>query len=406
MRSNQSTTKPTNQTPPCTTFVSQFFSLPPATSSIFLYPSLAYFCHNLSTKFSLFPPMSPISSDQAPANIDAPSLGHPLAGDTTGRASCGIIRVVNETERSDTAPARSMEQSRSGHWIGLRGRLARPFWGWLGGWAVLCGVLASNQFRWEGEALRDLALVLLLVELGWGSLWDLAVGTAWFRPLAEGWPPTTAKPVAALPYTQPNALGGRLARWLGRLSIWWREAFWPAAGPALLAVLAAALLTVVLTLLLPDRIRPLYAALIALVGLGLVQRRRGKDPLAAQALVRVGLSWLAGHAVFGPVGPTSIILALAFALAAWGDLRVAAGLPRGLWSLNAGQVVAIALLLVLRQPVAAGVAGLFLFGQVAMQPSLRYAVEPDVSRERYAIVSRRTWPWLMAAMLVVALALP
>jgi len=329
-----------------------------------------------------------------------------LADNTTGRASCGIIRGVNEIELPDAARGRSMGQSRSGHWIGLRGRLARPFWGWLGGWAVLCGVLASNQMRWEGEALLNLALALLLVELGWGSLWDLAVGTEWFRPLAEGWPPTTAKPAAALPYTQPHALGGRLARWLGRLSTWWREAFWPTAGPALLAVLAAALLTAVLTLLLPNRIRPLYAALIALVGLGLVQRRREKDPLAVQALVRVGLSWLAGHAVFGELGLASVTLALAFALAAWGDLRVAARLPRGLWLLNAGQAVAIVVLLVLRQPVAAGMAGLFLFGQVAMQPSLRYAVEPDGGKERYTIVSRRTWPWLMATMLVVALALP
>ena len=299
-----------------------------------------------------------------------------------------------------------MEQSRSGHWIGLRGRLARPFWGWLGGWAVLCGVLASNQLRWEGEALLNLALVLLLVELGWGSLWDLAVGTEWFRPLAEGWPPAQVKPAAALPYTQPQAPGGRLARWLGRLSAWWREGFWPAAGPALLALLAAALLTAVLTLLLPGRLRPLYAALIALVGLGLVQRRRGKDPLATQALVRVGLSWLAGHAVFGHAELASIILALAFSLAAWGNLRVVAALPRGLWLLNAGQVIAIVVLLILKQPLVAGLAGLFLFGQVAMQPSLHYAVEPGGGMERYTIVSRRTWPWLMAAMLVVALALP
>jgi hypothetical protein len=299
-----------------------------------------------------------------------------------------------------------MEQPKPGHWIGLRGRLARPFWGWLGGWAVLCGVLASNQLRWEGEALLNLALVLLLVELGWGSLWDLAVGTEWFRPLADGWPPAQAVPAAALPYTQPHAAGGRLARWLGRLAAWWRKAFWPAAGPALLAVLAAVLLTAVLTMLLPDRLRPLYAALVALIGLGLVQRRRGKDPLAAQALVRVGLSWLAGHAAFAELEPASMILALAFALAAWGDLRVAAGLPRGLWLLNAGQAAGIVVLLVLKQPVAAGVAGLLLFGQVAMQPSLRYGTEPATGKRPYTLVSRRTWPWLIAAMLLVALALP
>jgi hypothetical protein len=166
------------------------------------------------------------------------------------------------------------------------------------------------------------------------------------------------------------------------------------------------LLSAVLTLLLPDRLRPIYAALLALVGLGLVLRRRGKDPLAAQALVRVGLSWLAGHAVFADLEPASMILALSFALAAWGDLRVAAGLPRGLWLLNAGQTVAIVVLLVLKQPLAAGVAGLLLFGQVALQPSLRYGAEPSTGKLPYTLVSRRTWPWLMAAMLLAALAVP
>jgi hypothetical protein len=222
-----------------------------------------------------------------------------------------------------------MAQPKPGHWIGLRGRLARPFWGWLGVWAVLCGALASGQLRLQGDMLLNLALVSLLVELGWGSLWDLVVGTRWFRPLDEAWPPEGAPPAAALPYTQPHAPAGRLARWLGRLAAWWRTAFWPAAGPALLAILAALLLSLVLARLLPGRLRPLHAALVALLGLGLVMKRRGREPLAAQALARVGLAWLAGHAAFAALEPASLLLALAFALAAWGGLRVAAGLPRG-----------------------------------------------------------------------------
>ncbi|MGD9047034.1 MAG: hypothetical protein PVF77_03190, partial [Anaerolineae bacterium] len=331
---------------------------------------------------------------------------HRLAGDTTSQASCGIIRAVNETELPDAARGDGMEQPKPGHWIGLRGRLARSFWGWLGVWAVLCGALASGQLRPQGDALLNLALVLLLVELGWGSLWDLVVGTEWFRPLDEAWPPTGAPPAAALPYTQPQAPGGRLARWLGRLVAWWRHAFWPLTGPALLAILAAVLLSVVLALLLPERLRPLYAALVALLGLGLVLKRRGREPLAAQALARVGLTWLAGHAAFAKPEPASIFLALAFALAAWGGLRLATGLPRGLWLLNLGQAAAIVVLLVLKQPLAAGVSGLLLFGQVAMQPSLRYGAVPATGERPYAFVSRRTWPWLMAAMLLAALALP
>ena len=325
----------------------------------------------------------------------------PALEDATRGASCGIIAAVNGEERSSVPSGDGTEQPMSGQWVVLRGRLARPFWGWLGGWAVLCGALASNQLRWQGEVLLDFVLVLLLVELGWGSLWDLAVGTDWFRPLAEGWPPSGPVSPVALPYTQPRSPAGRLARWLGRLGCLWREAFWPSAGAALLGLLAAALLTVVLALILPVTLRPLQAALVALLGLGVVQRRRGRQPLAAQALVRVGLGWLAGVAVFGGLGAAPVVLALAFALAVWGNLRLADGLSRGLWLLNAGQAIGVVVLLVLKQPLAAGVAGLLLFGQVAMQPSLRYGDTPV-----HATVSRRTWPWLMATMLLAAWALP
>ncbi len=317
----------------------------------------------------------------------------------------GIMAAMDESELA-TLPSSVDDEDRveppvAGQWIGLRGRLAQPFWGWIGAWAVLCGALASNSLRWEAEVLLALALSLLLAELAWGSLWDLAVGTAWFRPLAEGWPPSQAAPAAALPYTQPRSPGGRLALGLGRLAAWWRVSFWPAAGPALLGLLAALILTVVLALLLPSRLRPLHAALVALSGLGVVQRRRGRDPLAAQALVRVGLSWLAGHTALSEVGAASVVLALAFSLAGWGLLRLAAGLGRGLWLLNGGQIVGVAVLMWVRQPVAAGIAGLLLFGQVAMQPSLLYGGELA-----HRTIVRRSWPWLVAAMLVAAWALP
>lgn len=266
----------------------------------------------------------------------------------------------------------------------------------------MCGALATNQLRWEGGLLLSLVLVLLLAELAWSSLWDLAVGTEWFRPIAEKWPPSEPARLIALPYTQPLAPGGRLARGLGRLVLWWRNAFWPALGPALLGLLGAVVLASVLASFLPGRLRPLYAGLVALIGLSLALRQRGKEPLAASALVRVGLCWLAGYATFAETGLTAVLLALAFSLAAWGNLRVAAGLGRGLWFLNTGQVIAMVVLLTLKQPVAAGIAGLLLFGQVAMQPALRFGGGRTVA----LTVSRRTWPWLLATMLVVALTTP
>ena len=305
--------------------------------------------------------------------------------------------------------------------VGLEGRLTRPFWGFVGVWAVLCGALASNQLQWAGDDLLTLVLVMLLADLAWGSLWDLATGPDWFRLMAGGWPPKAslgtrhrrsaagpeqAAALPSLPYSQPGSPGGRLFRGLNRLLGWWRATFWPIAGTALLGFLAAAVLAVVLTLLLPARLGPLNLALAALVGLGVIQRRHGRAPAAIQACVQVGLAWLAGHAALSPSGAglspiskPSLIVALAFVVATWGLLRVGEGLPRGLWLLNGGQVVAVGLLVWLRQPLLAGAVGLLLFGQIAQQPVLRFGPEPA---ERV----HRIWPWLMAAMLVAALALP
>ena len=285
-----------------------------------------------------------------------------------------------------------------GRLIGLQGRLARPFWGVLGIGAVLCGALASDRFRWNGEDLLTLALALLLVDLAWGNLWALAAGTDWFRPLAEGWPPAHPARMAAPPYTRPRSPAGRFFRWLNRLVGWWREAFWPVAGSALLGMAAAAALAAVLSLLLPDRLRLLNAVLVAVVGLGVAQRRRGRTSWGGEALVQVGLGWLAGHLAFAEMSGPSLILALAFALAAWGSLRAAQKLRGGLWLQNGGQVVSAVLLVVLKEPLAAGVVALLLFGQVAMQPLLRLGGDP-------ARILRRAWPWLMAAMLTAAWAI-
>jgi len=286
-----------------------------------------------------------------------------------------------------------------GRLIGLQGRLARPFWGVMGLWACLGGALASNQLRWDGESLLLLALALLLADLAWGSLWDLAVGTDWFRPMIEGWPPARLASLPALPYTQPESPGGRVFRGLNRLAGWWHEAFWPAAGPALLGVLAAAGVTVILALILPGRLRPLYAALVALIGLGVIWQRRGRVFLAGGALAQVGLCWLAGHMVFAEVSGPSLMLAIAFSVAVWGGMRVDQRQSGGLWLLNGGQVAGVALLAALKQPLAAGAVGLLLAGQVVFQPLLRLGADP-------ARIFRRTWPWLMVAMLVAALSLP
>jgi len=177
-------------------------------------------------------------------------------------------------------------------------------------------------------------------------------------------------------------------------------------GGALGALAAALVLVVVFSLILSSQgglargdVRWLSAAFAALAGVGLAWRRRGRDWLVGRALVMVALPWLAGHlAVAGPARG-SAILALAFTLAFWGAERLAHGLRGGQWLLSLGQAGAVALLVAVEQPLAAGAAGALLLVQLALLPAVAAGADP-------ARVARRARPWLAALMMLAALALP
>ena len=167
------------------------------------------------------------------------------------------------------------------------------------------------------------------------------------------------------------------------------------------ASLAAVFLAVVLSLALPDRLRLLNAALVALVGIGIAFRKQGREPLAGQAFVQVGLSWLAGTLVFSDVRGASLALALTFGLTTWGALRLGRGLAGGLWLLNGGLITSVVIMVVAHQPLAAGLMGLLFFGQLATEISLGHR-----EGSANAHLCDRTGPWLMCMMLVAALAVP
>ena len=73
-------------------------------------------------------------------------------------------------------------------------------------------------------------------------------------------------------------------------------------------------------------------------------------------------------------------LALAFTLAVWGALRAAQGQRFGLWLLNGGQILAVALVAALLQPLAAGLMALLVAGQIALQPALRKVEGPALRK--------------------------
>ena len=71
----------------------------------------------------------------------------------------------------------------SGGLIRLQARLTDLIT-WLGpAWAASCGVVASGNFGWQAPEWLQLALVILLVDGGWGTLWAAVGGTNWAKPL-------------------------------------------------------------------------------------------------------------------------------------------------------------------------------------------------------------------------------
>ena len=272
-----------------------------------------------------------------------------------------------------------------------------PFWTLVGAWSVLCGALATNPLRWTGETFLSLAFALLLVTVSWAGIWILGAGTNRAGLLRGCALSPAALPM--LPYTRPDSPAGRLGQGLSRLIGWWREAFWPAAGPISVMGLLVVFLAIVLSLLLPSPVRWLNLALVAIVAMGMVWRYRGHTPLAAQSLLYAGLPWLAGFLALSRFRWQALLIALLFALAVWGELRVARGLAGGPWLLHGAQVGVAVLLVVLGQPLPAGGIVALAFGQFLSSLTLRFGGEP-------AAVARRTWPWLLAAMLLAAIAIP
>lgn len=279
----------------------------------------------------------------------------------------------------------------SGELARLRGRLT-SLMNWLGpAWAALCGAVASGGFDWQGADWLRLALLILLVDVGWGVLWAAMGSTDWAAPLRRWRDWRSGEPVTRPPYALPGSLGDRTSRWLGQLRAWRRDVFWPACGLSLSAVVVSLLGTVVLGLLLGTDLLLLNAVALAVMQLGLAwDGGRGAAAPTWDGIVAVALPWLAGHIVSsGALTLPSAGLALAFALA-WGSA--------GHWLEIVTQLLAAALLVALHTPLAAGCLLLLLVPQLVLLPWLQRG-QPASWYARY------TRPWVMAAMMIAAWAL-
>jgi len=281
--------------------------------------------------------------------------------------------------------------------IRLQARLTNPV-AWLGpAWAGLCGAVASGGFGQQGQDWLRLALLIILVDGGWGTLWAALGGTNWAKPLRRWRNWRFGEPAAALPYMLPGSPGDRVSRWLGQLRTWWRDILQPTCGPALSATLVALLVVAVLGALMGTELLLLSAATLAVIQLSLTwEGGRGTIGPGWDGIIVVALPWLAGHVAFGSLTLHSVGLAFAFALA-WGAAWRADSRWKRVLGVGAQLLVGV-LLVALHHPLAAGCLSLLLVPQLALLPWLRRG-------QPVSWYVRFTRPWLMTAMLIAGWAL-
>jgi hypothetical protein len=276
---------------------------------------------------------------------------------------------------------------------------------WLGPvWALVCGIIASGGWKWSYATALQVALLFFLVEGAWATLWAAAAETDWATP-AKQWGKSDIAP-AALPYTQPNTPGDRALRWYSHTVEWWREHLRPSIGRTASTIVLCIALGIALSAVLGWPVMALSAAAAAIVQLGVIIGRGTGQPLPAlKATLEIGLVWLAAYVVFAPPAVTSALVAAAFAAAYGAGLTLIEGGRRAtVW--NAAQFAVAALLVLMRQPVAALAVFFIVIPQLLLERTVRRGTSPAFNTEATGVwFVRSTQAWLMLGMLLAAISI-
>ena len=261
---------------------------------------------------------------------------------------------------------------------------------WLApAWAVLCGVIASNDFMWTGRDVLLAALALVVADGAWATVWWGIVDTRW-RDLFVTWD-TFEIGRAELAWAAPGSSAERSRHGLVRLRLWWQTIGRQQAGSAIFSALFSIVLAFLLSAVIGGAAIGLTLAALALTQIGLLLRWHGREVNGLHGFVDVGLAWLLGHVAFGPVSAVSALTALlfSFSYAAMLDLARGSTLARR-WLLP--QLLMVLVLVLLQQPVAALALLALLIAQALLSTAL-HGLE----------FARAAQFWLMLSMLIAAL---
>lgn len=237
-------------------------------------------------------------------------------------------------------------------------------------WAAIAGALSVGITPTAGDLLRLLTL-LLLVEASHEAIMA-AIGWQRVSPAdpdeADGdWFPW-------LPYSAPGSPSGRLARAWRRMLGAWRANRWTGADGVFAQISVNLLLAGVLSAYLGW---PALWATLAVVALGAIHHLLGPAQKVAGrwvlAVAAVFVPWALAGALFGAMSYAALAVGGLFTLArgaliGGGQLK---GDPGSLILADACQLAVAGILLVLKQPVAAGVIGILLTAQLLLQLAAR-----------------------------------
>ena len=280
---------------------------------------------------------------------------------------CGVI--VEEHIAVDESPKATWGQT-----LLFRPRLGGRWWSLSPMWAAFAGALSSSTVWTYADLLHVLTVVILaeavyqaiIAAIGWKR--EIPAPAQEHGELREWFP--------WLPYSAPGTPSGRLARTWANLQSAWRANRWTGQDGVLAQMAVNLLVAGVLSAYLGW---PAVWALIAAVALGIIhhllgpaQARVGRWVLAVAAIF---LPWILAGALLGVMSRASIVVALLFAVGR-GALLDRGRLVGDLWAwilADGCQLIIVGILIVLKQPVAAGVMVVFVAAQVLLQAGPRSA---------------------------------
>jgi hypothetical protein len=249
-------------------------------------------------------------------------------------------------------------------------------------WSFVCGVAASTAWTWTGSHLLRLLSGLLLVGPLLGIVWAASTHARWRELLRDDSPggnapdsvvPSESWQSTALPYTLPGSGSHRLAVWIAAASTRWRT-LEPHLGKPLVQLFAGTVFSLTVAAQLGRHNLALAGGSLLVAHVGALGRvRRASHGLVSVSLP-VLIAWLSGHAAFNSIHPLSAVVGLGFSVALFGCFAVYKHPERPIrglvWQIGA-QLVPIASLGIIRQPLMAAIVALLVTPQLLLIPLLQ-----------------------------------